>query len=468
LRWVVIVGAILAAGGLVAWWVTRRAPLVTRPDPVPASVLIRNVTVIDVVAGKASAGMDVVIEGATIARVVPHSTSETAALVIDGTGMTVIPGLIDVHCHLLGPASPPWRLALPDVDENLERHLYAGVTRVFDPAAETPDIFEVRREVNEEGRLGPVIHAAGPMFTATGGHPVPLIKQFAPWFLAGSMIDAMARQVDTEAQAVAALDALRPSSPDFIKIAMDRIPPDAPRLDNAVAAALIRAAKEHGLRTVAHIGTTQDALDAAKAGGAAWVHGVYRERIPDEAIAELAAFKIPMAPTLVVFESYGVLGRGEFPATDLEREMVPREVLDSRVHAPDDWTWGDSMEALLVVMGEQRQNALDNVRRLAAAGVVIMAGSDAQGGIIHGASLHHELALLAKAGLSPLEALRAATLHNARFLANTQDPPFGIVAAGKRADLVLLRKNPLEDIAAISTIEQVIAGGVPLTRHRRY
>jgi imidazolonepropionase-like amidohydrolase len=95
----------------------------------------------------------------------------------------------------------------------------------------------------------------------------------------------------------------------------------------------------------------------------------------------------------------------------------------------------------------------------------MMAGSDAQANVIHGPALHRELLLLSRAGLPPIEVLRAATLHPARFLSQKQDPDFGIIAAGKQADLVLLTGNPLDRVEALSEIDTVILAGVPLDRH---
>ena len=84
--------------------------------------------------------------------------------------------------------------------------------------------------------------------------------------------------------------------------------------------------------------------------------------------------------------------------------------------------------------------------------------------MIHGASLHRELGLLEQAGLPPLELLRAPTLYPARFLADSADPPFGVIAAGKAADLVLVRQDPLQTPGALADIELVMLAGRILRR----
>jgi hypothetical protein len=106
--------------------------------------------------------------------------------------------------------------------------------------------------------------------------------------------------------------------------------------------------------------------------------------------------------------------------------------------------------------------AIESVRRLHAAGVDILAGSDAPNpGTAHGASLHHELELLVRAGLSPTEALAAATSLPARRFAL---PERGRIAAGMRADLVLVEGNPLDDITATRAIDTVWKNGHAVER----
>ena len=463
-RWLKVTLIVLAIGAVAALWIMYRAPLVTAGDEVGASLLIRNVRVIDVVAGTASEARDVIIEGDAIAAIEPHDPKRAAAVVIDGSGLSLIPGLIDIHAHLDGSSGPPWHLALPDIDLNLEQMLFCGITRTLDPGSRTPHIFELRDEVNAGERLGPQLLAAGPIFTAPGGHPGPLIRNFAPSFLADNLVAQMSRAISNAAEARQSVDEIAAYKPDFIKIAIDKIPLDAPRLEPAVAKSIVQAATAHKLRVLAHIGTTEDAIDAANAGVAAWIHGVYKEPISDADIDKLAAFGIPMAPTMIVFRSYSYAGRGEYPATPLEKQIAGQDALDARVAAPDDFSWG-KLQSFAELLVTHRQTAIDNVRRLHAAGVTILAGSDAQGGNIHGAALHNELALLSKAGLSPLAVLRSATLNNARFLEQRDDPGYGVVAKGKRADLVLIEGDPLADSAAIGNIRHVIAGGLRIERH---
>ncbi|MGH7822239.1 MAG: amidohydrolase family protein, partial [Candidatus Binatia bacterium] len=212
------------------------------------------------------------------------------------------------------------------------------------------------------------------------------------------------------------------------------------------------------------VGTTEDALDAGSAGVAAWMHGVYKERIPDNELGELAGFRIPMVATIVVFESYALLGQGKRESTPLERETVPAAILRAFDEVPEEDPAVRAFAAFLETLRAERQTWRENVRRLREAGVTILAGADTQTGVFPGAGLHRELRLLTEAGLTPAEAIRDATLDAARFLDRRDDPGFGVIAEGKRADLLLVDGDPTADLDALARIRAVILRGVPLER----
>jgi imidazolonepropionase-like amidohydrolase len=351
----------------------------------------------------------------------------------------------------------------------MQAYLYCGVTTVLDPGDLATDAF-VRRDAVARGELlGPHIFAAGPMFTTPGGHPVAALRLLAPWWLRWYVIPRMAREVATPADARAAVDALAPLHPDVIKVAVDAVPLEEPILDSETLRAIVEEARAQGIRTVAHIGTTADALEAADAGVAAWMHGVYKERIPDEVIPRLAAAGIPEVATLTVFDSYADLYEGRREATALERETVPARILDAFVPIPANGRPAE-FETFFALVAATRDARGDNVRRMHAAGVTILAGSDAQTGVFPGPGLHRELAALVAAGLTPAQALRAATSDAARFVTGQAEPEFGTIAVGtiavgKIADLVLVDGDPTADIGRTAHITHVFLGGTELPRH---
>jgi imidazolonepropionase-like amidohydrolase len=464
-RFIPRLSAALLAAALLAGCGEKLPDLVQLPASKPAALHIKGVSVLDVESGTLTANRDVIVIGDRIAAIAPAGAAEVppGAQEIDGSGATLLPGLIDMHSHLGNASAPRWAGELPDPPRNMQAYLYCGVTTVFDAGGLAPRIFGLRDDAAAGKLLGPRIYATGPIFTAKGGHPAAVLEVFAPWWIRWYLIPRYARQLETPEEARLAVREIAGMGADAIKLAVDRIPEQTPRLQRELIDAVVNEARALKLRSVAHIGTVQDAIDAADAGVALWVHGVYKERIPDDQIARLAAYRIPMVPTIGVFEGYALLGRGPRVPSKLERETQRAEVLAAFDSVPqsEDMNY---FRAYLENLYAQRQNWRDNVRRLHATGVTILAGSDTQSGVFPGAGLHRELLLLQESGLTPAEVIRAATLDAARYLAGGEALKFGAVREGLQADLLLVEGNPLQDLRALENIRHVIKGGVPLQR----
>lgn len=441
-------------------------PLVERPAGVPPPTVIRNVAVYDGLADQRTSTRDLLIEHGRIARIAPPGTLARGAgmIMIDAAGQTVLPGLIDVHGHVGNSPAPSWIGEWPDPKRNLQSYLYCGVTTVLDPADLATEAFARRDQVARGELLGPRIYAAGPMFTTPGGHPVAALEILVPWWLRWYVVPRLTRQVATPEQARAAVAALARSRPDVLKVAVDAVPLDGPIMPADVLRAIVDEGRARGIRSVAHVGTVADALEAADAGVAAWMHGVYKERIPDDIVPRFVAAHIPQVATITVFDSYADIYEGRREATALERETAPARVLDAFAAVPAS-VRPPRYDAFFALLAATRDARHDNVRRLHAAGVTILAGSDTQTGVFPGPGLHRELAALAAAGLTPAQALRAATGDAARFVTGSADPEFGTIAVGKIADLVLVDGDPTTDITRTTHITHVLVGGAELVRH---
>ena len=215
-----------------------------------------------------------------------------------------------------------------------------------------------------------------------------------------------------------------------------------------------------------HVGRSVDVIDAVDAGVDALAHIVYPEEITDEAVAKVAARHVPLIATISVFDSQErFLQEKPAPYLAIEKEMARPEVLAALAVIPPSFDQRP-IEPVIRSIIEGHAARRKNVAKLRAAGVTVLAGSDSANiGHVPGASLHVELRALVESGMTPAEALRAATSDNARFLASDH-ADFGEVAPGKRADLVLVDGDPLADIAAIDAIRLVILDGVMLERHR--
>ena len=428
-------------------------------------IIVQNVAVFDTESLQISPNMDVAIADGKISALAPSGqiAMSDGAHIISGAGATLLPGLIDMHGHITTTTGPTWEFSMPDADTNLSAYLYAGVTTIFDPSDSSDEAFERRQQVVEGKLMGPRIFSAGRIITAPDGHPRALVQDLAPWWISWYLVPKVATGVASVTEAEAAVNEQIDAGADAIKIVVDSIPLDANQLKPELVKTIVDHARSRGVRTVAHIGTTQDAIAAAEAGVALWVHGVYKERIPDDMIEKLVSYGIPVVTTSEVFDRYGRAGAGPILPTKLEKEIVAQKVLDSFWPIPEDFELG-RFDGWLQLMAQTIDTRLDNVGRLHSAGALILAGSDVQSGVFPGASLHRELVNLVAAGMTPAQVIRAATLDPAKFLTGDSDPDFGVIKPGKRADLILVEGDPSQNIDALADIREVFLQGIPIDR----
>ncbi|HXC49839.1 MAG TPA: amidohydrolase family protein [Candidatus Limnocylindrales bacterium] len=442
--------------------------LMARPSPPPASLVIRHVRIFDAPRASLAAGpVDVLVEGGRIARIAETGIETGQAREIDGSGGVLLPGLVDVHTHTASSSNPPGATGLlPDVEGNLAAFLYAGVTTVLDLGNLTPAVFAERDAVASGSMLGPRVYAAGPVFTASGGHPANVLRAWLPWYLGWYVLPRATREVDDAAAARRAVAELAPQHPEILKITIDAEARGVvPCLSLETMRAIVTAGHEAGVRSIAHVGSSAEAGLAVEAGVDALAHSPWRDELTDQVISAIAARHVPVIATLAGWDIAGSprKSRGDF--LPIEREVASAELID-RLLTTAPLRDEDSV-AFVAAAGAAHEARRRNVARLRAAGITVLAGSDSLNpGIIAGAGLHLELAKLVDAGMTPAEALRSATWDNARFLAG-ETPEFGEIAVGRRADLVLVAGDPTANIADLGRIQQVILGGVPLARAPR-
>jgi imidazolonepropionase-like amidohydrolase len=286
-----------------------------------------------------------------------------------------------------------------------------------------------------------------------------MLRPSLPWFLRWYIIPRATREIGNPAAGTTAVHALLPERPDLLKIMLDAGVGDLPHLTPEAFAAITAAGHAAGIRSITHVMTSAEALVAVQNGTDALAHMPALDEISDQVAATIVAARVPVVATLAISD----LIDPDHPRTaadylPIEREVAGPELL-ARLLVPR--TEVSPFERAVAAGHDARRRSFATLRR---AGVTILAGSDAcNPGDLPGAALHLELTKLVEAGLAPGEALRAATADNARFLSGPE-ADFGVIAVGKRADLVLIAGDPVGHIAELGQITAVILEGSVLTR----
>jgi hypothetical protein len=434
-------------------------------------LIIEHINIIDVINNKTIANQSIFINKDIIIGVGNNKELKNkfrAKKVIDGSGKFIMPSLWDMHVHFGGDTL---------IEENkmlLPLYIAMGISHVRDCAGDiSPSVIEWKNAIEKKQLMGPTIFTSGPKLEG--------IKSIWPGDL----------EIGNEIEMNKALDSLQKLQVDFIKIT-----------DNTLAPELflksIQAARAKGWKVTGHVPATMNVEVFSKNGLSAIEHIGYLQRsasnnedsitiwrangkINSREASELYLKSFDSATAMKKFKQLASNGTAVVPTIN---GSYVTTYLDMNNHQKDDYlkylgpalkrTYGwrvqraanDNKEAIQF-RHQNFEAAASLLPLLYKAGVTILAGTDA--GYLNsfnypGIGMHHELAIMVKYGLTPQEALLCSIINGPAFF--NLSAAYGSVTVNKKADLLILHKNPLEKIENTQSIDGVIRNGNYLDRKK--
>jgi imidazolonepropionase-like amidohydrolase len=406
------------------------------------SLALRGATLIDGTGSPARPNSLVVISGGRIVSVGPATPEAVKALpagtrVEDASGKWIVPGFVDAHVHA-------------ESDADLKQMLRWGVTSARLMAEDVEAAARLAAATRERTDV-PEVFPAAPIFTAKGG-----------WWDQGQAPDSnLDRFPDSPERARASVRRAMALGSAEIKLMLDdmhwcRDPlPRLPRMTPEIARALIEEAHRAGLRVTVHAPSLPDAKEVVALGATALAHGVL-DTLDEWTAGVMKTRPVFYIPTMDIFEFLAdtrAFVEGVLSDPRAERGLPPSVVARYRSPAYSEGYAKryPNFQNVREHLGKLRENLV----RLHTAGVPIALGTDMWA--FPGLGVSIEMNLYVKAGLSPLETIRAATETAARSLGLEKDR--GTLEPGKRADLLLLDADPVKDVKNVRAISAIYKAG---------
>ncbi len=441
------------------------SPFIAQRLPVTQSnsFAFTHVTVIDMTGAAPRPDMTVVVTGNRITALAPTGKIQIpkAAQIVDATGKFLIPGLWDMHIHI------------KETERTFPLYIANGVTGIRNTGGDFQKLFAWREAVASGRLLGPRIVTCGPVIDG----PNPSNPDHA---IAVSNVQ----------EAKQAVDFLKRNGADFVKV-YDGVPRDAyfaiveeakrqklPFVGHIPNAVTMTEASNAGQKSVEHLGTFLEGSSTAETELRNWSSppvknrdfsvipariaargkrtlDTYSEQKAAQLMAVLVKNRTWQVPTLLA-KQVNTFVDDISTAPDPHFKYVPASIRDE--WSPDkNFFFRYRTPEFIEYQKRWFQKEMEVVGEMNRAGVPIMAGTDGGPYTVVGFGLHQELVLLVKAGLTPMQALQAATINPAKFLG--ESATLGTVERGKIANLVLLEANPLENISNTERIDMVVVNG---------
>ncbi|MFB9052127.1 amidohydrolase family protein [Formosa undariae] len=445
-----------------------------------AQTYITNVTVADVEKQVLIPNQTLVITNDLISDIKKSTKVEIPAdaKVIDGSGKYVFPGLTDAHIHFFQSgglytrpdaidlrSERPYDLEIDYAHKNMEvvlhRYLQNGITNVIDLGA-TYNLLKQKDAYKNIANL-PSVYMSGPLLTTYQPDAYNDLENDAPFTL-----------VKTVEDGINMVRAQLPHHPDLIKI-WYIVGRDGLSLEESaqkslpLVKAIINEAHRNNLKVAVHATQRITAQLAVEHGCDFLVHSVADELVTDDFIQLLKKNKTILSPTLLVRDGY-VNTYSQSTETSIHElqkaDAYQLGTLQDLKHVPDTvlvskYKKRTTSEASIRNLDKRTSIMMTNLKLLSDAGVLIATGTDAGNiGTLHASSYLAEVQAMYKSGMSTWDIMTASTVNGAKVLGKAHE--FGTVSKGKKANLILLDANPIEDINNITALNKVINNGMVL------
>ena len=422
-------------------------------DPALEITVIEGATVIDGVSDTPIEDAVIVIAGDTIQSIGSRGSVEPppGARTIDATGKTILPGIFNLHGHVAMSEGFDRRMdnyTRERVQRDANSYLYYGVTHSVSLGLDQEPMpgFQADQRAGLAG--GARLYSAGLGFAAMDG-----------WEPAG--VEEINRPTTPEEARAMVQQELAKGS-DVLKIWVDDRLGELPKITPELYGAVIDEAHRNNLKVLAHMFYLEDAKELMRRGVDALAHSVRDKEVDEEFLALAKETGVTQVTTLI--GHYGNLTFSQDtsylddPGVPL---MIPADALETlrSEEYQNEMAAGPGMERSRGFY----ETALKNAAAVAAAGIPIAVGTDSSGASrVQGLWEHREMEHLVKAGLTPIQAIQAATVNGARMLG--VEDKYGTLQPGKVADLIVLDANPLSDITNSRKIDAVWMNGQPVDR----
>lgn len=415
------------------------------------TTVLEGATVIDGVSSAPIQDAVVVIEGDTIRSVGRRGSVAVPAKAarVNLTGKTIIPGIVSLHGHVgrtEGLEANEEFFNRARIERDAKAYLYYGVTHMLSLGHDREAMAGFRADQRAGKTSGARLYTAGLGFGAKGGWPAnPYVHR---------------PTTPEEARAMARQELAK--HPDVIKIWVDDRLKTAPAFPPEIYGPIIEEARKQKVKVAAHVYYLDDAKELMRRGVAALAHSVQDREVDDEFLALAKQNGVTQITTLAgIGRNADYAQRAGFLDDPGLRVLFPASALQTLGSAEYRKKLTESPD--LEIIRKQSAMAAKNAKKIAAAGITIALGTDSGlPGNFPGLWEHREMELLVRAGLAPMEVIRAATINGARFLG--VDKKYGSITPGKAADFIVLNADPLADITNTRNIAEVWMNGTKVNR----